>query len=73
MAKYNIPEDEVNRIRDALLAAFDAAIAEVEKDEMGYVEECDADLHFQIGSSLRCLGRSVCGQIEDGKFKNAAA
>lgn len=71
MAKFQIPEDEINRIRNALLAAFDAAIAEAENDELGYVEEDEADLHFQLGSSLRRLGRAVCAQIEDGKFKNA--
>lgn len=72
MAKFKIPEDEVNRMRVALLAAFDATIAEVETDEWDQVRLDGSNLQYMVGYVLRDRGREVCGQIEDGKFKNAA-
>jgi len=59
-------------MRIALLAAFDAAIAEAETDEWNGEPMEEHQLRYRLGLELRDKGRDVCGQIEDGKFKNAA-
>jgi len=71
MAKYNIPEDEVNRMRVALLAAFDAALMEACEDEYDMVEPDESNLRHMVGYILRNTGRTVCEDIEKEKFKNA--